>query len=212
MVPVRASDTDIPTLVWLSGVTALPHPAKWSLFLRVCAATCSPLSSSCLPEIRSILEAVALARPTELESLLQKDLALANHRTGGGTGIVEPPFPPRAAALVELVRLGLNPTASSSEQRGTCLGIVSTVVLGWFAGAVELSGAAALQPEYESPASPLAAVPAVLASRTQFWRAHSELRATCAEFESYLQADPQALAAHDRVCEGVLAMLNESFQ
>jgi len=65
----------------------LPHPAKWSLFLRVCAATCSPLSSSCLPEIRSILEAVALARPTELESLLQKDLALANHRTGGGLAL-----------------------------------------------------------------------------------------------------------------------------
>jgi len=110
------------------------------------------------------------------------------------------------------VRLGLNPTASSSEQRGTCLQDTSQLLC--LAGllAVETVWCRSAQPEYESPGVTLAAVPAVLASRTQFWRAHSELRATCAEFESYLQADPQALAAHDRVCEGVLAMLNESFQ
>ena len=208
---VVAATSDLPTLIWLAAVSSMPSAPQWRLLLRVCAEACAPLGDDQLlrrlpPAAIIVLERTAVARPTKLASLLLQDLSRAVPPEE------DPPLPSKAAALVEIVRRGLGPSASAGEQEGTCLGVVVTVVLGWFAGAIEIAGAASHAPEYDG--TPLAALPAAAVSeREDFWQAHGELRAVCAALEAGL-GEPRKMEAQgalQAVRQAVCAALAESF-
>lgn len=207
---VVAATSDIPTLVWLAAVGSMPSAPQWRLLLRVCAEACAPLGDKqrlrhLPPAAIVVLERTAVARPTKLSPLLLQDLSRA-------VPLEDPPLPSKAAALVAMIRRGLGPSASTGEQEGTCLGVVATVVLGWYAGAIEIAGAATHSPEYAG--AQLAALPAAAVSeREEFWQAHAELRAVCAALEAGL-GDPrkvEARCALQAVRQAVCAALAESF-
>jgi len=207
---VVAATSDIPTLIWLAAVGSMPSAPQWRLLLRVCAEACAPLGGEqqllCLPPAAIIvLERTAVARPTKPAPLLLQDLSRA-------VPLDDPPLPSKAAALVEMIKRGLGPSASAGEQEGTCLGVIVTIVLGWYAGAIEIAGAATRSPEYAG--AQLAALPAAAVSeREEFWQAHAQLRAVCAALEAGL-GEPrkvEARSALQAVRQAVCAALAESF-
>lgn len=202
-----AAVSDVPTLVWLAAVAAVPRPTQWRLLQRICEAACAPLARGGVglhPSVGAILERTAAARPTELAALLRRDLDSDTHAPEKA----ELPLPPRAAELVEVVRRGLSPSAEGEAQEGTCLGVVATLCLGWFAGAVEISGA--VEGRGGGAGGALAAVPST-ASRDAFWSAHARLRAECDALEEGLGLRPRARRALQAVREAVCAALAESF-
>jgi hypothetical protein len=106
-------------------------------------------------------------------------------------------------ALGELVKRGL---CDPDAQAGVVLGVLSTIALGVFGGALELTNAAAL---YRGNLQ-LECVPQIT-SRDLYWAHHAELRTACFELEAefHRKGAQDASRALDSTRAAVLEALME---